>query len=142
MRVLEGEVEGEKLVTRYILEQTQRNGDDLGVLKADVRRLSGETALIKGVITHQAGLLNVLTQDVGLMRQEMNDIRRDIGGSRQEMNDIRRDIGSLRQETNEIRRDIGGLRQRVEELERNVVAAIRTALAPRDPLGGNDPTPA
>ncbi len=147
MRVLEGEVEGEKLVTRHILEQTQRNGDDLGVLKTDVRRLSGETALIKGVVTHQSGLLNVLTQDVGLMRQEMNDIRRDIGGVHQEMNDIRRDIGGMHQEMNDVRRDVGGLRQemqtslngvtqRMEELERNVVAAIRAALAPREPVGG------
>ena len=31
---LEQEVEGEKLVTRHILEQTRRNSDDLAVIKA------------------------------------------------------------------------------------------------------------
>lgn len=31
--VLEREVEGEKLVTRHILEQTRRNGDDLATIK-------------------------------------------------------------------------------------------------------------
>jgi len=31
--VLESEVEGEKMVTRHILEQTRRNGDDLAALK-------------------------------------------------------------------------------------------------------------
>jgi hypothetical protein len=31
--VLEREVEGEKLVTRYIFEQTRRNGDDLAAIK-------------------------------------------------------------------------------------------------------------
>ncbi len=31
---LEQEVEGEKLVTRHILEQTRRNADDLAVIKA------------------------------------------------------------------------------------------------------------
>lgn len=31
--VLEREVDGEKLVTRHILEQTRRNGDDLATLK-------------------------------------------------------------------------------------------------------------
>jgi seryl-tRNA synthetase len=32
--VLEREVEGEKIVTRHILEQTRRNGDDLAAVKA------------------------------------------------------------------------------------------------------------
>lgn len=31
--ILEREVEGEKMVTRHILEQTRRNGDDLAALK-------------------------------------------------------------------------------------------------------------
>jgi len=36
--VLEREVEGEKLVSRYTLEQTRRNGDDLGALKSQFAR--------------------------------------------------------------------------------------------------------
>jgi uncharacterized protein YoxC len=36
VRVLEREVEGEKLVTRYILEQTRRNGDDLAAIKGKI----------------------------------------------------------------------------------------------------------
>ena len=36
--VLEREVEGEKLVTRHILEQTRRNGDDLATIR---RQLDG-----------------------------------------------------------------------------------------------------
>ncbi len=43
--VLESEVEGEKMVTRHILEQTRRNGDDLAALKTrfdrQERRLDG-----------------------------------------------------------------------------------------------------
>lgn len=43
--VLEREVEGEKLVTRHILEQTRRNGDDLATIKkqldgVDLRKLA------------------------------------------------------------------------------------------------------
>ena len=34
LTVLEQEVEGQKLVTRHILEQTRRNSDDLAVIKA------------------------------------------------------------------------------------------------------------
>jgi hypothetical protein len=42
--VLEREVEGERLVTRHILEQTRRNGDDLATIKGqldgvDLKRL-------------------------------------------------------------------------------------------------------
>src|SRR5580700_12317505 len=36
---LEREVEGEKLVTRHILEQTRRNGDDLAGIKTRLARV-------------------------------------------------------------------------------------------------------
>ena len=39
---LEREVEGEKLVTRHILEQTRRNGDDLAAVKSRLDRLEGK----------------------------------------------------------------------------------------------------
>ena len=64
MRVLEGEAEGEKRVTRHILEQTRRNGDDLATLKTD-------SALVRAELTRHSALLNVLTQDVSLIRAEM-----------------------------------------------------------------------
>jgi uncharacterized protein YoxC len=37
--VLEHEVEGEKLMTRHILEQTRRNGDDLAAIKTRLDRV-------------------------------------------------------------------------------------------------------
>jgi len=40
--VLEQEVEGEKLVTRHILEQTRRNGDDLAAIKTRLDRVEGK----------------------------------------------------------------------------------------------------
>ncbi len=40
--VVEREVEGEKLVTRYILEQTRRNGDDLAHLKTEMRGMRAD----------------------------------------------------------------------------------------------------
>ena len=36
---LEQEVEGEKLVTRHILEQTRRNGDDIVAVKTRLNRV-------------------------------------------------------------------------------------------------------
>jgi|SRR5690242_9929534 archaellum component FlaC len=37
--VLEREVEGEKMVTRHILEQTRRNGDDIAAVKTRLDRI-------------------------------------------------------------------------------------------------------
>ena len=37
--VLEREVEGEKMVTRHILEQTRRNSDDLAAIKSRLGRM-------------------------------------------------------------------------------------------------------
>jgi chromosome segregation ATPase len=126
MRVLEGEVEGEKLVTRYILEQTQRNGDDLAALKTRVEHLSSDVALVRGAVTGHTALLNVLVQDVGQLRQETGGVRRDIG-------QLQRDMGQLRQE---VQRDMGQLRQEMGTMRADI-AAIRTAVAPRDPPGGD-----
>lgn len=39
VETLEHEVEGEKTVTRYILEQTRRNGDDLAAVKTRLGRV-------------------------------------------------------------------------------------------------------
>jgi chromosome segregation ATPase len=36
--IVEREVEGEKMVTRHILEQTRRNGDDLAAIKSRLDR--------------------------------------------------------------------------------------------------------
>lgn len=40
--VIEREVEGEKLVTRHILEQTRRNSDDLAAIKTRLDRVEGK----------------------------------------------------------------------------------------------------
>src|SRR5205823_4141430 len=52
--VLERGVEGEKVVTRYILEQSRRNGDDLAAVKSRLDRL--ETRLDR-VMRWQASLM-------------------------------------------------------------------------------------
>ncbi len=42
------EVEGEKLVSRYILQQARQNGDDLAVLKARTERIEGKVDKLEG----------------------------------------------------------------------------------------------
>ena len=58
--VVEREVEGEKMVTRHVLEQSRRNGDDLAALKARMGRVEqsvdGLTVEVAGLKTEVAGL--------------------------------------------------------------------------------------
>src|SRR5512134_2632447 len=58
--VLEREVEGEKMVTRHILEQTRRNGDDLAAVKTRLgrveSRLDGVESRLDGVENRLGGV--------------------------------------------------------------------------------------
>ena len=74
-REIIGEVEGEKTVTRHILEQTQRNGDDLatvkselGTVKSRLDHLAGDVAVIKADLGRHGRMLDVLVQDMRLIR--------------------------------------------------------------------------
>jgi len=51
-RALEQEVEGEKLVTRHILEQTRRNGDDLAAVKTRLDRVEGKLDGVDRKVDH------------------------------------------------------------------------------------------
>ena len=66
--VLEGEVEGEKLVTRHILEQTRRNSDDLSAIKTRLDRVEGKvdnvTQDVRSVKSAVDGLLRNLPKIV------------------------------------------------------------------------------
>jgi uncharacterized protein YoxC len=66
---LEGEVEGEKLVTRHILEQTRRNGDDLAAVRTRLDRVEGKVDEmredVRGVKTATEGLIRTLPKIVG-----------------------------------------------------------------------------
>jgi hypothetical protein len=56
--VLEREVEGEKMVTRHILEQTRRNGDDLAAIKSRLDRVEEKLdgVDLKGLVRKVDGL--------------------------------------------------------------------------------------
>lgn len=61
---LEQEVEGEKLVTRHILEQTRRNGDDIAAMRTQLARM--ETRLTS------------VEADVQAMRADLRGLRSDL----------------------------------------------------------------
>jgi uncharacterized protein YoxC len=61
---LEKEVEGEKLVTRHILEQTRRNGDDLAAVKTRLDRVEGKVDDVAHELGGVKHTLNGLVRDL------------------------------------------------------------------------------
>jgi uncharacterized protein YoxC len=76
---LEREVEGEKLVTRHILEQTRRNGDDLATVKSRLDRVEqkvdGLERKFDGLERKFDGLSKNLPKIVGDVMREVLDER-------------------------------------------------------------------
>ena len=81
--MVEREVEGEKLVTRHILEQTRRNGDDLAAIlgrldrleqKLDGVDLKGLAATVGNIEKKLEGLTNSLPKIFGrAVRQALRE---------------------------------------------------------------------
>jgi hypothetical protein len=81
--VLEDEVEGEKLVTRHILEQTRRNGDDLAAVKTRLDRVETQlgqlTQKFDGLQRNFDGLQRGLPKIVGdVMREVLSERDREV----------------------------------------------------------------
>jgi hypothetical protein len=64
MGILEREVEGEKMVTRHILEQTRRNGDDLAAVKTRLDRVEGRLDGVEGRLDRVERKLDGLVRDL------------------------------------------------------------------------------
>jgi hypothetical protein len=76
--IIEREVEGEKMVTRHILEQTRRNGDDLAAVKSRLdrvdQRFDGLERKFDGLERKVDGLTKDLPKIVG---EVMRDVLRE-----------------------------------------------------------------
>src|SRR4051812_4114535 len=80
--VLEREVEGEKMVTRHILDQTRHNSDDLATIRTEMRQeFSAVRQDITGLRTEMTGLramlvgltTNLPTMIADVMRQVLRE---------------------------------------------------------------------
>ena len=86
--VLEQEVDGEKLVSRYILEQTRRNGDDLATLKTRLDRVETRLDRVEARLGRVEKDLQALSsafqayvKDLpGMMRETMREVLEERGG--------------------------------------------------------------
>jgi hypothetical protein len=90
MRYIESEVEGEKPITRTVLEQSIRNGAQLGALRSevatsrvDIQALGARVDAIIGdlvqntaAIRNHGTLLTMVQQDVVVLRSDATELRR------------------------------------------------------------------
>jgi hypothetical protein len=76
--VVEREVEGEKMVTRHILEQTRRNSDDLAAIKARQDRHDDRFDTLERKVDRLAGEMAGLRAELPTMMGEvMRKVLRD-----------------------------------------------------------------
>lgn len=78
---MEEELNGEKHLTRYAVEQTRRNGEVLLALRNDVSaatlrldNIAGDVAAIQAALAMHGRALDVLMQDVRQLRGGQDDI--------------------------------------------------------------------
>lgn len=64
MSALEQEVEGEKLVSRHILEHTRRNTADIATIKGDIGTLKADMAVLKA--------------DVATLKSDVAELKSDV----------------------------------------------------------------
>jgi len=69
--VLDREVEGEKMVTRHVLEQTRRNGDDLAAIKTRLDRVEVQIDGVKGKVEG-------VSQDVRSLKTTLDGLVRNL----------------------------------------------------------------
>ncbi len=72
---VEQEVEGEKLVTRHILEQTRRNGDDIAAIRTQLGRVESR---LDRVETEVAGVKSDLRGLIAALPRLMADTMREV----------------------------------------------------------------
>jgi hypothetical protein len=111
MRYLESEMAGEKLVTRSVLGKAQRYTNEIAAVRveitrmdAKVDRISGDIMLINAAQISQGTMLNILVQDVRLLRTEIGQVR----------SEMHSEIGQVRSEVGELRVEIGDLRSEMD----------------------------
>ena len=137
MTTAESEIEGEKNVSRYAADQARRGTEAFLALRSEVAALradiAGTTArvdslgedmsIVKAALVRHGRALDILMQDVGLLRGEM--------ATRQEVATLRQEMVALRDEM-ATRQEIAALRE--EMATRQEIAALREEMATRQEM--------
>lgn len=76
--VVEREVEGEKLVTRHILEQTRRNSDDLAAIKTRLDQVEGKVDGVDRKVDRLERKVDDLAKNLpGVVADVMREVQRE-----------------------------------------------------------------
>ena len=114
LNVVEREVEGEKAVTRHILEQTRHNSGDLAALRVEMKEVRIDVKGIRGEIKE--------------MRGEMTDMRGEITGMRGEMTGMHRELTDVRGELTDLKGRVGRVEAKVDGLTKNLPKIVGDAV--------------
>src|SRR5215468_4696140 len=76
--VLKREVEGEKMVTRHILEQTRRNSDDLAAIKTRLDRVEGKVDVLQTKVDGLQTTVDGLQTTVGGLQSTVSGLVREL----------------------------------------------------------------
>ncbi len=79
------EVDGERLLSRYILQQARQNGDDLAVVKTRVERIEGKVEKLEG-------RFEKLEQKVDRLESEVRGLRGDFNSSQSKLPGLIADV--------------------------------------------------
>ena len=74
------EVEGEKFVWRYVLEQSRKNGDDLAVLKTRAGRLEGKVDGLEGKVDRLEGKVDRIETELRALRSDFTSSQEKLPG--------------------------------------------------------------
>ena len=75
---VEQEVEGEKMVTRHILEQTRRNGDELAAIRSRLGGVDGRFDSLESRFDNLERRFDGLERKVGGLERQMDGLRNDL----------------------------------------------------------------
>ena len=76
--VLEREVEGEKMVTRHILEQTRHNADDLAGIKTRLDRVERKVDGVERKVDGVERKVDGVAKDVDGLKKTISNLVRDL----------------------------------------------------------------
>lgn len=76
--VVEREVDGEKMVTRHILEQTRRNSDDLAAIKTRLGRVETRLDRVETRLGDVSGQVDSVGQEVRGLRTMLEGLVRNL----------------------------------------------------------------
>jgi uncharacterized protein YoxC len=134
-RVLEmaGEINGEKVVTRHIFEQSRRNTSDLGAIRAEIGimrsetgdrldRLAGDMVLVNAALNSHGLRLDSLTRDVALLRNDVTALRRGHEELHVRVDQLSERVDQLSERVDQLSERVDQLSERVDQLQVNMTA--------------------